>query len=121
MAHCPELAGLDALHDLLRRAVKDVVVILDQVTAGLLRASSQSLELLEGRGYWLLVDDMGAGIERVHRQTEMGGRWRGDVDDIGAGLFQHGLVVGEPRSDAVPLGGSLRRGGREVADGRQLD
>jgi hypothetical protein len=32
-----------------------------------------------------------------------------------------GPVVGEPGPDAVPLGGSLRRGGRAVADGGQRD
>ena len=45
---------------------------------------------------------------------------RGDVDYVGSGLLQHGPMVGEPRPDAVPLGGSLRCGGRKVANGRQF-
>jgi hypothetical protein len=43
------------------------------------------------------------------------------VDRVASGLLQHGPVIGEPGLDAVTLGGSLRRGGREVADGGQLD
>jgi hypothetical protein len=43
------------------------------------------------------------------------------VDHVGSGLIQYRPVVGEPGADAVPLGGGLRRGGREVADGGQLN
>ena len=121
VCHRPEFAGLDAPQDLLRGMVEEVVVVLDEMAAGLLGAPDQRLQLLEGRGGRLLDDDVGAGGERVHGKPEVGGRGRGDVDYVGSGLLQHGPVVGEPSPDAVPLGGSLRRGGREVADGGQFD
>ncbi len=121
MRHRPELAGLDASQNLLRGMVEDVVVVLDEMATGLLGAPDQRLQFLEGRGGRLLDDDVGAGVERVHGQPEVGGRGRGDVDHVGSGLLQHGPVVGEPGPDAVTLGGGLRRGGREVADGGQLD
>ena len=91
------------------------------MAAGLLGAPDQRLQLLEGRGGRLLYDDVGAGVERVHGKPEMGGRGRGNVDHVGSGLLQHGPVIGEPGPDAVALGGSLRGGGREVADGGQFD
>ena len=62
--HRAELAGLDASQDLLGRAVEDVVVVLDEMAAGLLGAPDQRLQLLEGRGGRLLHDDVGAGVER---------------------------------------------------------
>ena len=109
--HRPELAGLDASQNLLRGMVEDVVVVLDEMATGLLGAPDQRLQFLEGGSGRLLDDDVGASVERVHGQPEVGGRGRGDVDYVGSGLLQHGPVVGEPRPDAVPLGGSLRRGG----------
>ena len=121
MRHRSELAGLDVSQDLLGRVVEEVVVVLDEVTANLLGAPGQRLQLLEGRGRRLLHDDVGAGIERVHRQPEVGGRRRGHVHHVGPRLLQHRAVVGEPGRDAVALGGSLRRGRREIADGGQLD
>ena len=121
VCHRPELAGLDASQNLLRGMVEDVVVVLDEMATGLLGAPDQRLQFLEGRGGRLLDDDVGAGVERVHSQPEVGGRGRGDVDHVGSDLLQHGPVVGEPSPDAVPLRGSLRRGGREVADGGQFD
>ena len=119
--HRPEFAGLDAPQDLLRGMVEEVVVVFDEMAAGLLGAPDQRLQLVEGRGGRLLDDDVGASVERVQGEPEMGGRWRGDVDHVGPDLFQHGPMVGEPGPDAVPLGGSLGGGGREVANGRQLD
>ncbi len=121
MRHRSELAGLDAPQDFLGGAIEDVVVVFNQVAAGLLGALSQSLKLVEGRGRRLLNDHMGAGVEGVHRQPKVGGRGSRDMDDIGPDLLQHGQVAGEPRRDAIPLGDSLCRGGRKVADGRQLN
>ena len=121
MRHRAELAGLDAPQDLLRGVIKDVVVVLDEVAANLLRPPDQCLQLFEGRCGGLLHDDVGAGVKRIHGQPEVGGRGRGDVDHVGPDLLQHGPVVGEPGLDPVPLSGGLRGGGREVADSGQLD
>ena len=121
MCYRPELAGLDASQNLLRGTVEDVVVVLDEMAARLLGAPDQGLQLLEGGSGRLLDDDVGASVERVHSWREVGGRGRGDVDYVGPGFLQHDPMVGEPRPDAVPLGGSLRRGGREVANGGQFD
>ena len=96
-------------------------MVLDEVAADILGTPDQRLQFLEGRGDRLLNDDMGASVERVQSQPEMRGRGRGDVDDVGSDLLQHGPVVGEPCRDAVSLSGSLRGGGGEVADGRQID
>ena len=96
-------------------------MVLDEVAANLLGAPDQCLQLLEGRCGGLLHYDVGAGVKRIHGEPEVGGRGRGDVDHVGPDLLQHGPVVGEPGLDPVPLGGGLRSGGREVADGGQLD
>ena len=86
VCHRPEFAGLDAPQDLLRGMVEQVVVVLDEVAAGILGAADQRLQFLEGRGGRLLDDHMGAGVERVQSQPEMRGRRRGDVDDVGSDL-----------------------------------
>ncbi len=117
----PNSPELDASQDFLRGLVEDVVVILDEMATRLLGASDQRLQFLEGGSGRLLDDDMGASVERVHSQPEVRGRRRGDVDDVRSGLLQHGPVVGEPGPDAVPLRGSLCRGGREVANRGQFD
>ena len=49
VCHRPEFAGLDASQDLLRGTVEEVVVVLDEMAAGLLRAPDQRIQLLEGR------------------------------------------------------------------------
>ena len=121
MHHRPELTGLDAAQDLLGSAIEDVVVILDEVPTGILRALRQCLEFTERRSDRLFHDDMGSSVESIHRQSEMRCRGRGDVDDVRLSLFQHLPVIGKPALDSIPLGGGLCRGRREVADGRHLD
>jgi hypothetical protein len=121
MRHRAELAGLDAPQDLLRAIIKDVVVVLNEVAANLLRPPDQCLQLFKGRCGGFLRDDVGAGIKRVHGEPEVGRRGCSDVDHVGPDLLQHGAVVGEPGLDPVPLSGGLRGGGREVADSGQLD
>ena len=46
----------------------------------------QVVELLEGGGRRLLQDDVGPGVERVHRQGIVRGRRGGDVDHVGPDL-----------------------------------
>src|SRR4051794_29559148 len=89
----PELTELDAPQNLLRGMVEDVVIVLDEMAAGLPGALGQYLQLLEGRGDRLFNNHMSASAERVHRQPKMGGRGRGDVNHIGPGLLQHGPVI----------------------------
>ena len=121
VCHRPELTGLDSSKNLLRGMVEDVVVVLDEMATSLLGAPDQRIQLLEGGSGRLLDDDVGASVERVHGYPEVGGRGRGDVDYVGSGLLKHRPMVSEPRPDPVPLGGGLRRGGREVANGGQFD
>src|SRR5690242_15667725 len=78
--HCPEIAGLDASQNLLRSLVEGVVIVLNEVAAGLLGAPDQRLQFLESGGGRFLDDDMGASVERVHSQPEMRSRGCGDVD-----------------------------------------
>ncbi len=65
VCHRSKLAGLDASQDLLRRLVKEVVVVLDKVTVGLLSTQGQGLQLFERRRGRLLHDDVSAGLERT--------------------------------------------------------
>ena len=109
--YCPELADLDPPENLLRSLVEEVIVVLDEMAAGLPGALDQRLQFLDGGGGRLLYDHVGACVERVDGRPEVGGRGRGDVDHVGSDLLQHGPVVGEPGPNAVPLGGSLRRCG----------
>jgi hypothetical protein len=85
----PNWARPDMSEDLLGGVVEHVVVVLDEVAAGLLSAPHQHLQLLEGRSGRLLHDDVGAGVQRIHGQPEVGGRGCGDVDHVGPGLLQH--------------------------------
>ena len=121
MRHVTELAGPNASQDLLGAVVENVIVVLDEMAADLSGATDQRLQFLKGRGDRLLHDDVGASIERVHGEPEVRGRRGGDVDHVGSSLLQHGPVVGEPGSDAIPLGGSLGGRGRTVADGDEFD
>ena len=116
----PNSPDLDASQDFLRCVVEDVVVVFDEMAADLLGAPDQSLQLLKGRGRWLLHDHVSTGIERVHRQREVRVRRRCDVDHVGPRFLQHDPMVGEPGLDAVSLGGSLRRGRRKIANGGQF-
>src|SRR5262245_55745061 len=109
MRHRPKLPAMYATQDLLGGPVENVVVVFDKVAANLLSAPDQRLQLVVGRCRGLLHNDVRAGIERVHGQPEVGGRWRGDVDYSRPGLLQHGLVIGEPCADAESLSSSLRR------------
>src|SRR5208282_4012334 len=108
--------GLDSSQNLLRSTVENVVVVLNEKAIRRPGAPHQRLQFLESGTGRLLDDDMGASVERVHSWSEVRGRGRGHVDYVGSGLIQHRSMVGEPRPDAVSLGGGLRRGGREVAN-----
>jgi hypothetical protein len=114
--HGPQLAGLDAAEHLLRRPVEEVVVVLDQRQARLLRAARELLQLGESGGGRLLEDDVRPGLEGVHGQAEVGAGRGGDVHHRRTDLGQHRPVIGEPAGNAVPLRSALRHRGREVAD-----
>ena len=96
MCHRPELAGLDASKNLLRGAVKNIVVVLDELESGFLGASGQRLKFREGPGRRFLDYDVGSSEKRVHGELEVGGRGCSDVDYVWSRLLQHLPVVSKP-------------------------
>src|SRR3954471_4733188 len=87
MYHRPELAEFDAPQNLLWGTIEDIVIVLDEMAAGLPGALGQHLKLLKGRSDRLFDNHMSAGAERVHRQPKVRGWGRGDVNHIGPGLL----------------------------------
>ncbi len=118
--HAAELPALDAAEDLLWALIEEVIVVLHQRTPGLLGTADELLQLGQGGRRRLLDDDVGAGVERIHRQPEMRAGWGGDVDHRGTYLGEHRPVIRVPARDPVPLGRALGRGGCEIADRRHL-